>query len=153
MLFLLFQLGADRYALDAALVAEVIPAVRVKALPGAPAGIAGLCDYRGRAVPVVDLSALALGRPAQASLSTRLVLVRYPAPDGTTPLLGLLAEHATATLRRAPEDFVAAGVDTPGAPYLGPVTRDGQGLVQRVEPARLLGDDVRAALFFAAENT
>lgn len=152
MLFLLFQLGRDRYAIAADTVAEVIPAVRVKALPGAPRGVAGLCDYRGRAVPVVDLSALALGRPAHAALSTRLVLVHYPAPGGPPRLLGLLAEHATGTLRRDPGDFEAAGVASPGSPYLGPVTRDEHGLVQRVEPARLLNDEVRAVLFAAAET-
>ncbi len=64
MLFILFQLGSDRYALPAGQVAEVLPLVALKALLGAPAGVAGLIDYRGTAVPVIDLSALALGRPA-----------------------------------------------------------------------------------------
>jgi len=35
-LFLLFQLGADRYALAADSVGEVLPLVTIKALPGSP---------------------------------------------------------------------------------------------------------------------
>ena len=37
MLFILFQLGQDCYALDAAQVAEVLPLVLVKKIPRAPA--------------------------------------------------------------------------------------------------------------------
>ena len=38
MLFLLFQLGNDRYALDASRVVEVLPLVELKHLPLAPRG-------------------------------------------------------------------------------------------------------------------
>lgn len=150
MLFLLFQLGPDRYALPAADVVEVLPLIQIKSLPGAPKGVAGVMDHRGQPVPVVDLSALALGRPAAARLSTRLVLVRLQA-DGTEKLLALVAENATETLRRDPAEFVASGVTSPGAPYLGPVTRDARGLIQRIEVRQLLSPDVLSALFSTVE--
>ena len=37
MLFLLFELGTDRYALDALQIAEVLPLVAIKRIPRAPA--------------------------------------------------------------------------------------------------------------------
>jgi chemotaxis-related protein WspB len=147
MLFLLFELGADRYALDAADIVEVLPLVRVKRVPRAPAGIAGLVNYRGAAVPVVDLAALALGRASAASLGTRLVLVRYPDTDGVVRMLGLVAEHATELLRRNPAEFVPPPVDAPAARYLGPVATDDRGVIQRVTVSALLTPDVQAALF------
>jgi chemotaxis-related protein WspB len=147
MLFILFQLGRDCYALDAAQVVEVLPLVRVKKIPRAPTGVAGVFTYRGAPVPVLDLCELALGRPAQARLSTRLLLVRYPDATGTKRLLGLIAEKATETLRREPGDFVAAGVRSDGAPYLGPVANDPRGLIQWIEVDKLLSASVRAALF------
>lgn len=149
MLFLLFQLGKDRYALDVARVVEVIPLVQLKAVPQAPRGVAGLCNYRGKAVPVIDLSALALDRPARSRLSTRLILVRHPGAGGSDELLGLLAEQVTDTIRRETAEFAPAGVDNPEARYLGPVTRDRTGLVQRIEAAQLLTPEVRAVLFRA----
>src|SRR5512137_142351 len=76
MLFLLFQLGKDRYALESSRVVEVLPYVQIKAVPDAPRGVAGLIAYRGQAVPVVDLSMLILGVPAPALLSTRIIVTQ-----------------------------------------------------------------------------
>ena len=67
MLFLIFELGADRYALQAAHIAEVLPVVRIKRVPHAPPGVIGVFDYHGAPVPVIDLSELTLGRPAGAA--------------------------------------------------------------------------------------
>jgi chemotaxis-related protein WspB len=119
MLFLLFRIGDDRYALDALQIAEVLPVVGVKGIPQAPAGVAGIIDYHGSPVPLIDLSQLALGRPARRRLSTRIVLVHYADQKSTKHLLGLLAEGATETMRRDPADFVASGVGNDPAPYLG----------------------------------
>src|SRR5258706_4227457 len=108
MLFVLFQLGAERYALDAGQVAEVLPLIHVKQIPLAPAGVAGAINYRGAPVPVIDLGGKALGRPAQRRLSTRLILVHYPDHGGSTPLLGLIAEKTTANTPRDAAEVVSA---------------------------------------------
>lgn len=149
MLFLLFQLGSDRYALPAPSVAEVLPLVALKEIPGAPRGVAGLIDYRGAAVPAIDLTALALDRPSARRVSTRMFIVRCPLPEGGTRLLGLIAERATEMLVKSPEDFQPAGVRTEDTHYLGPVVSDARGLIQRVEIAELLTDGLRAVLFAA----
>lgn len=150
MLFVLFQLGRDRYALEAARLAEVLPLVRLKALPQAATGIAGVLDYRGVPVPVVDLSALALGRPAASRMGTRILVVRSADHRGEARLLGLIAEQATETLRCEPGEFVPAGVASAGAPYLGPVKVSAQGMIQWIALDRLLSQAVKEALFCAA---
>jgi chemotaxis-related protein WspB len=147
MLFLLFQLGADRYALDARHVIEVLPLVGIKQIPLAPPGVAGLFDCRGTPVPVLDLSQLTLGRPARQRMSTRIVIVRYRDAAGGEHMLGLIAEKATETFRREPSDFVDSGVTNEHAPYLGPVTRDTRGIVQRIDVPSLLPASVRDMLF------
>ena len=48
MLFLLFQLGQDRYALDTGRVAEVLPLVAITPIPQAPPELAGLFNYPAR---------------------------------------------------------------------------------------------------------
>jgi len=63
MLFLTFQLGAERYALDASRVVEVLPLVELRKIPNAPHGVAGIFNYRGQPVPVADLSDLILHNP------------------------------------------------------------------------------------------
>jgi chemotaxis-related protein WspB len=147
MLFLQFQLGNDRYALDSRQVVEVLPLLGIKQIPQAPAGVAGAFNYRGKPVPVIDLSELALSCPARLRMSTRIIIVRYPDGMGTPHLLGLIAEKATETLRRDPADFTDTGVSTDGASYLGPVATAPDGLVQWIEVSKLLPSAVRDVLF------
>ncbi|CAG9249700.1 chemotaxis protein CheW [Paraburkholderia unamae] len=156
MLFLLFELDGERYALDAREIAHVLPLAPVRAFPGTPAYIAGVIDHEGAPVPVVDLSMLALGRPARALMSTRLVLVydhdgTAGSPGSSEPprsrRLALLLECATRTQSIAPERFAEGGIATPEARWLGPVARDESGFVQWVKVAQLLDARVRALLF------
>ena len=62
-------------------------------------------------------------------------------------MLGLLAEQATETLRRNEEDFSDAGLAVSDTPYLGNVTTDARGIVQRIEIRNLLSESVRNLLF------
>ena len=147
MLFLMFQLGQDRYVLETGQVEAVLPLLATKHLPGAPKGITGAINYRGRAVPVVDLALLALGRPAEPRLSTRIILLRYPTTPGSHDLLGLLVEQAVETIERDPTDFTTSGVEAGMPPYLGPVASDERGLIQWVRGEALLTPEIRDILF------
>ncbi len=149
MLFILFTLDSERYVIDAAQVERLMPLTPQsppKAIPGAPSWVAGVLDHEGAALPVIDLPALALGRPAAQLMSTRVVLVRYPRA-GTVRLLALLLEGATRTIRLAAEAFHDAGIDMPHARYLGPVASEAGSLVQWIRVEHLLPDDVKALLF------
>lgn len=147
MLFLVFQLGKDRYAIDAHQVIEILHLVNLKQIPRAPAGVAGVFDYHGASVPLIDLAELALGKPSRQWMSTRIILVKYRGEAGETHVLGLLAEQATETLRRNDEEFTDAGLAVTDTPYLGNVTTDAEGIVQRIEIQNLLSEDVRDQLF------
>lgn len=157
MLFLLFELDGDRYALDAGQIVEVMEFSPVKRIPGAPPWIAGAIEGRESPVPVIDVAQLALGRPSRRLRSTRFVVVRYgteTAPRnetsseaGTGRQLALIVERATQTLRIDPDQFIGSGVATPNARWLGPVASDEQGLVQWVDAHRMLDDEARALLF------
>ena len=150
MLFLLFQIGPDRYALEARRALEVIPYLALKQIPHAPRGVAGIFNYRGRPIPALDLCELTCGRPARELLSTRIIVVNFANPHGQPQWLGLIAEHATGIMRREPQEFVRAGVQVGDAPYLGPVVMDDQGVIQLLHAEHLLTETVRHLL--AAET-
>jgi chemotaxis-related protein WspB len=152
MLFLLFQIGKDRYVLDAGQVIEVLPFVRATQIAHAPPAIAGAFTYHGTSVPLVDTSELLLGRHARQRLSTRVVLVRYPTTEGERAL-GLVAENAIETIVRESTDFQRSGVTTDAAPYLGPVVTDDHGLIQWIETDKLLPPEVADALFAPAVDS
>ena len=147
-LFLLFRIGTERYALEAAEVAEVLPRLMLKPVAHAPHWVAGVFAHRGAVVPVIDLNALTFAKPAHLRTSTRLVLVHYlPGGDRAAQRLGLILEQATDTLRCAVDEFKAYGLDNREAPYLGPVREDELGLLQWIRVQDLLTDDVRGLLF------
>jgi chemotaxis-related protein WspB len=147
MLFLLFQLGSDRYALDIRHVAEVLPLVDIAPVPRLPPEVAGVLNYCGAPVPAIDLCQLTMQRPALRRLNTRIVIVHYPDESGGTRLLGLIAERATETLRCDPAYFSASGVTGAAAHHLGPVAMDANGFIQRTELNQLLPVSVREMLF------
>ncbi len=152
-LYLLFRIAADRYALDAGDIAEVLGLRAWKQVPGAPHWVAGMIERRGAAVPVIDMSALA-GAGAHAPVtSTRLAMVRYRGgPDTQERLLGLILEHATETVHYDPADFQPHALDNSEARYLGPVLSDAHGMVQAVKVDDLLPAHVRALLFPASQG-
>lgn len=82
-----------------------------------------------------------------------MVLVRFDLQLGEqSPVLGLILEQATDTLRLPSEAFKASGLEAGQADYLGPLQRDARGMIQRIEVAGLLDDEMRALLFQPADQ-
>ena len=150
MLYLLFEVAGQQYAVEATRVVEVLPLVQVTLIPRAPTEVAGLFSYRGRPVPLVDLRRLQLRRPARPKYSTRIILVADKATDGTEHVLGIIAERVTETSRYDPTAFVATGFSNPATAYLGGVVTTERGLVQRIDVQQLLPAETRAMLFASA---
>jgi len=171
MLFLLFQLGDDRYALEASRVVEVVPLLALKQIPQTAPGFAGIFSYRGRPVPAIDLCQLTLGVPARERLSTRIIIVScpdrqdsgspspWPSPPGEgihgrgnsgARLVGLIAEQVTEMIRKDASEFSESGFNVRGAPYLGPVLFDQRGTIQWIHEQKLLTDNVREIVFSEA---
>jgi chemotaxis-related protein WspB len=147
-LHLVVQVGRDQYALPAAQVVEVLPLVRLKALQGAPDGVAGLMNYRGVALPVIDLSLLVLGAPTPATAGARLVVVQYPpaARGDDAASLALLVPGAHDTAQLDADAFVDGGITLDGAPYLGRVLVRPEGVLQLVNVGELLTPALRDAV-------
>ena len=76
MLFLICQSENERYAVPCDRVVEVLPLVPVHRVASPCPALAGVLQYRGVTVPVIDLCLLTSGRPAAARLSTRIILDR-----------------------------------------------------------------------------
>ena len=149
MLFLLFQVGPDRFALEASRIVEVVPLVHLRRIPHAPRGVAGLFRYRGQVVPAVDLTELLLNRPAAERLSTRIIIVTHPDDHGNPRLLGLVAEQVTDLLRKEASEFPDKAAK-PGPVSRPSVIADEHGVIQWIHEGRLLSDNVRGLLFAEA---
>lgn len=143
MLFLIFEVGGDRYALEASRIVEVLPLVAIKKLPQAPKGIAGVFLYHGEAVPAVDVSELTFGTPCAERLSTRILLTDYVDATGKAQRVGLIVEKATELTRQDPSAFISTGIRVKAAPYLGPVLPDPHGPIQLIYEEHLIEEPVQ----------
>lgn len=151
MLFLVFEIGQERYCLEVSSIIEVTPMVIFKKIPHAPAYVSGLFNYRGAIVPVIDLSTLLIGIPSRPLFSTRIILVDYVG-DKTHHILGLLTERATETFSCKEEDFQPPGIEVDGAQYLGDVIFDERGMIQRVRIEKLPPETMREYQLAALEE-
>jgi len=130
VLFLLFAVGEAYYAIESGSVVEVIPRVSLRAVRNFPTYVSGLFNYRSTIVPVIDLCQFIEQRPSGSNLSTRIIMVRHPGPDGSGRTFGLLAERVTDTLMLAPASFSDSALQANSKPYLGGVALDERGLIQ-----------------------
>jgi chemotaxis-related protein WspB len=138
MLALAFHIGPDRFALACADVVEVVPHVALRAVPRAPATVAGTFTYRGAVVPVIDLCLLVAGVACPARLSSRIMVVRFEPQSGDQRLLGLLAERVIDTIMLDAGTAVPTGIQVPDAPYLGEVYFEAGATVQLLRVERLV---------------
>lgn len=145
MKLLVFHIGQDRYGLRLGAVQRVLPLLELKHLPLSPPAVAGLMNLHGQPVPVIDLALLAGAIPSADRVDTRIVVVDYASGDGEVHALGLLAERVLGVQEVDAGALADSGVQA--APFLGAVAGDRAGIVQLVEPARLLPPELRAALF------
>jgi len=132
VLYILTLLDDQAYAIPATHVAEVLPLVRLPRSRSAD-GVATF-RYRGRLAAAVDLSWMLLGRPCEARVSTRVLVMRR---QGEGEFMGLVTENVTETLRI--DDSAFQPVQRPGEPdFLGPSALVGAGWVRRIEVGALL---------------
>ena len=89
------RLGAGRFAIDLADVAEVGRVPVITRIPGVPDWLTGLTNWRGRILPVLDLRHLLGADPGTGTGTARLVVVTtdgaavgllVDAVEGTTPI-------------------------------------------------------------------
>ena len=148
---LLFYAGDNLYAIDSAHVVEVIPMVLPRKVDHVPNYVAGVFNYRGNLVPIIDLSRLLHGTDCRPRFSTRVIMVHHPANDGKGQQLGLMAERVTETLNRPDLDSKKAS-HVSDVPYLGDLFMDEKGMIQQIHWQHLVSDDPSASLFIAESD-
>ena len=143
---LFFSVDGQQYALDIDSVRAVVPVLEIRVLPGAPDFVPGVISYRGRIVPVIDISKMLSGKPASLFYSTRIAIVDYQAATGRR-LLGLLIEQATKSIQEVAGGWEPTGVATTAAPCLAGIAEKDGNTVQLVTLNELLPESVRQILF------
>ena len=137
MLVLQFYLGDVMYVVECKRVQEVAPIAALKHIPHAPDCVAGLFNYRGTIVPVIDLRQFIYGTRCQVRLSTRVILVEYLRQDKTLGVIGIMAERITEAIDRPQTAFIPPGIRMEEAPYLGGILMEHEQMIQLINLERL----------------
>ncbi len=153
IIFLVFEIDGNPFALAAGRIHRIIPFVATRKLPHAPDAVAGLLEYRGASVPVLDLSILMGFSPSPANLSTRTILTHYLDPESSQPrgLLGLIAPAAIETIAIDSSALTAKGIALADAPYLGDVALAKDHFIQTLDLDRILPEPLKKSLFTDSE--
>lgn len=125
MLMLLFQIGPDSYALDAEYVVEIFPKIKLKKIPCSKDFVAGLLNYGGMPIPVVDIPQLIIKRPSDSALHTRIILVNHE-----HNFFGLIAEKVTEIKELEKDVFIDSGIKLKAFPFLGGLYSQGENTIQ-----------------------
>jgi purine-binding chemotaxis protein CheW len=125
---LVFVMGDRRYGLPAADIQELVRAVAITPLPGAPPMVEGVVNIRGRVIPVHDIRPR-LGLPAKAlELSDHLIVI------GALDAPAALRIDRAIALTEAEFEDVTEGTSAAGAARVAKLT---DGLVPILELAAI----------------
>lgn len=146
MLLLLFETSDGRYALDSKHIVEVIPLLKTKKIPAAPAFVTGMINYHGVPVPVFDFCAIEGDEASRKFYSTRIILVNYPL-DGENKLVGVIAERATDIIKVGESDIRSSGILLEKNLISGTDDSGQEEIVQLFDIKRMIPEDVVRELF------
>lgn len=140
MLMLTFSLGEDQYAISARQVVEVISLVKLQKLSQAPKYTAGLLNYRGSIIPIIDLCELLTKNQHSHKFSTRIIVVNYMSDQQMPYLLGLIAEKVTETLNIQETDLTHSRIPVDSPFYVGEIIKTEQGMILCIQVESLLSE-------------
>lgn len=140
VLLLLFSAGGLLYAIESRHVVEVIPRVNLRPALTQSDQLAGMFNYRGVVLPVLDLCRWIHGSACGGQLSSRIIMVKVASGSepAEQPCLGLLAEGVTDTLSRPLSVFQQSTLSGDAPSCLGGLHVEERGMVQLLHLERLL---------------
>lgn len=99
---LTFDMQGETFAIEAGIVREILDHMPETAVPGAPAMVSALVNFRGRVIPLADLHREFGFSAASESLDSRIIVIELEF-EGEDTLVGLRADkvHEVTVLERA----------------------------------------------------
>ena len=141
------ELGMQAFALDVAMVREILEIRPITPLPNAPPDLLGMIDLRGESIAVIDVTAR-LGLPHRASDPERILVLDLEGGHGAA--IGVIADRVLNVIDLAPEDIEPppdTRIDWSCNGMLGIIRIGGRQTIL-LDPTRLLGRDAGDGLFF-----
>lgn len=139
---LAFRVRGYRFAVHVQTVEKVVSILEISALPGAPDAVAGVFNFHGSVVPVLDLNLRIDGQPAKPSLDAQLLIVQTPVRR-----LAILADEVLDVIAIPADSIVARTALVPGVGLVSGVAAAPDGLIfiQDADSFLMQADELRLA--------
>ena len=128
---LTFNIAGETFALEAAIVREILDLVPETKVPGSRPFVNAVINFRGKVIPLADIR-VALGvEPASATIDSRIVVVEMEL-GGVESLVGLRTDkvnEVTTLSRRASEPPPRIGMKWPPEFIERLIKRDGEFII------------------------
>ena len=136
-LFLQFSINDQRFAIATKTIAEITPMVELTRVPKTEPYIAGLYNYRGTMLPVIDVSKLLFDSEHDMRICTRILIMQNPS-NLNIQNVGLIVEQANKTISCDTSKFTEHKLSENMADYVGQIIHDEQGEIQVVDIDKLI---------------
>lgn len=135
MLIVLLEIADKKFALEISNILEIIPLVKINSLSHLPKFLAGVINYRGNIIPVVDLSYLINGVYSKKLFSSRIIILEG---DKENMIYGVLAEKVTETLSFKEDSLKITNIQRIDAPFLDNILIGNEDIIQKINFRQLL---------------
>lgn len=140
MLVLIFYVGETQYAISCKQIVEIIFLVKLQKIAQMPNYVAGLLNYRGDIMPVIDLCELLMKNQYSHKLSTRIIIINFRSKQGKIYRLGLIAEKVTETLTIQETDLNHSKLLEDSSFYRGEIINAQHGMIPLIKIESLLSE-------------
>jgi chemotaxis-related protein WspB len=147
MLILTMNIGRERYGIDALLVTEVIPMIRLDQIPMVDKVIKGIFNYRGTPTPVIDLCHFFEQRDCKNNLGSRIIIIDCPQGKHSSRPIGLIAERVTETLKCTKQQLMSSGIKSANSPFLGKIYKHNNEIIQLIDSRNILPVSIAQQIF------
>jgi chemotaxis-related protein WspB len=129
-----FQVGDQQYAMASHHIQEILPGIDLYPIDSPRPDLAGLLNYHGSMIPVLDLNQLMKGRSSHRHFGTRIVLLNQ---TPNQPQMAFLAERIIDTLTLDQRNLVDVPQEFDQAPYLGQMILQNESIIRCFLPEGL----------------
>jgi purine-binding chemotaxis protein CheW len=138
---LVFEVAGQQFGIRAPEVREVLRAVTISPLPGAPPVFEGVINLRGRVVAVLNLRVL-LGVPSKALEHTDHLIV----VQADQRVLAIRVDRALHLAQFSDAQIESSDAVAHTVPFVSEIARTSDGMVHVLAPSKLLSAAQSAAL-------
>lgn len=141
-----FRVADQNYGLPVACVRQIIEMVAFTTLPGAPEMVAGVIDFHGQVIPLLDMRLRLLQPPQPYTLRTPIVVAQLD-----EYLVGLVVDTVTGVVEIPPQQLedsekILSRELAPQPLYLAAVAPQTDGLLLVLDPSAILPRREKRAL-------